>query len=340
MIDPFEVMGDRPLTMTIADAMIVTAKKIDSYEKILVSVSGGADSDIMLDMCWRLDPEKKCEYVFFDTGIEYEATKRHLTYLEEKYNIEIKRERAVLPVPLGCKKYGQPFLTKHVSEMMSRLQKHNFQWEDEPFEVLIEKYPNCKSALKWWCNEKAHSDGKQSNLNINKHKHLKEFIVANPPTFKISQKCCEGAKKKLARKIEFQGGYDLACVGIRKLEGGIRSQQYKNCFTPSRDCTTDQFRPIFWLSEDDKKVYAECFEIVNSDCYTVWGMTRTGCAGCPFGSCFEDELKIIEEHQPKLHKAVNNIFKDSYEYTRKYREFKESKKKSKKGENDNGTLDT
>lgn len=55
-------------------------------------------------------------------------------------------------------------------------------------------------------------------------------------------------------------------------------------------------------------------------------MTRTGCAGCPFGSKFEEELEIIEKYEPKLHKAINNIFKDSYEYTRQYREFKKNYK--------------
>lgn len=326
MVNPFDVMGDKPLTMAIADAMIVTAKKIDTYKKIIVSISGGADSDVMLDMCWRLDPDKKCEYVFFDTGIEYEATKKHLDYLEDRYNITIRREKAIVPVPLGCRRYGQPFLTKHVSEMMDRLQKHNFHWEDEPFDVLIKKYPRCKSALTWWCNKHINPSGKPSQMNINKHKLLKEFIIANPPQFKISQKCCEGAKKKPARQIEKLGDYDLGCVGIRKLEGGIRSQQYKTCFTPSKDCEVDHFRPIFWLSDEDKQIYDECFEIVHSDCYTVWGMIRTGCAGCPFDSGFEEELNIIQEYQPKLYKAVCNIFKDSYEYTRQYRNFKKNYK--------------
>lgn len=328
MSDVFEIIGDKPITAIIADAFIVTNNKIKKYNKILVSISGGWDSVIMLDMCWRLDTDKKCEYVFFDTGIEYEATKRHLDYLEKKYNIKIKRERAVVPVPLGCKRYGQPFLTKHVSEMMDRLQKHNFQWEDEPYEVLIEKYPNCKSALTWWCNKHENPSGKPSQMNIKKHKLLKEFIIANPPKFKISQKCCNGAKKKNAKREEKKGGYDLSCVGIRKLEGGIRTQQYKNCFTPSKDDTVDHYRPIFWFSDEDKRIYSECFGIENSDCYTVWGMTRTGCAGCPFGSGFEEEIKIVDEYQPKLGKAIKNIFKDSYEYTRAYREFKKQGKQS------------
>lgn len=323
-IDVFEAIGDKPITAIIADAMIITASKIRNHKKVLVSVSGGSDSDIMLDMCTRLDPDKKCTYVFMNTGIEYEATKRHIEHLKKKYDIEITELKATLPVPLGCKRYGVPFLTKHVSEMMSRLQAHNFQWEDESFEVLIEKYPNCKSALNWWCNTHINPSGKSSQLSISKHKYLKEFIIANPPTFKISAKCCDGAKKKPAKKMAKMDKFDLQCVGIRKLENGVRSQQYKTCFTAGD--TLDNYRPIFWFSEEDKKKYEECFDVTHSDCYGVWGMTRTGCAGCPFGSKFEEELEIIEKHEPKLHKAINNIFKDSYEYTRQYREFKKNYK--------------
>ena len=38
------------------------------YQNIAVSISGGADSDIMLDICSRLRDDLR--YVFFDTGIE------------------------------------------------------------------------------------------------------------------------------------------------------------------------------------------------------------------------------------------------------------------------------
>lgn len=68
-----------------------------------------------------------------------------------------------------------------------------------------------------------------------------------------------------------------------------------------------------------------------------YGMSRTGCCGCPCALNFESELEILKTYEPKLYKAVTNVFKDSYEYTRKYREFaqkqralkKEEKKKSK-----------
>lgn len=114
--------------------------------------------------------------------IEYQTTKEHLKYLEEKYDIEIHREKAKAPVPLGNKKYGVPFLSKNVSNMMWRLQSHGFQWEDDTFENLYKKYPNCKCALLWWTNSK----GEDSHFNIKRNTWLKEFLMKNPPQFQIS----------------------------------------------------------------------------------------------------------------------------------------------------------
>lgn len=81
----------------------------------------------MLDIVTKIDTKKRVKYVFFDTGIEYQATKDHLDYLEKRYGITIIREKASMPIPLAVKKYGQPFLSKNVSDMIYRLQKHNFE---------------------------------------------------------------------------------------------------------------------------------------------------------------------------------------------------------------------
>lgn len=46
-----------------------------AYKKIMCSISGGQDSDIILDIVYKCDINNKVEYVWFDTGLEYEATK-------------------------------------------------------------------------------------------------------------------------------------------------------------------------------------------------------------------------------------------------------------------------
>ena len=107
---------------------------LTEHDEVLISISGGSDSDVMLDLLLRVRQANdylenvRFHYVFFDTGIEYKATKEHLDYLEQKYNIKIERMRALKPVPLGCKEYGVPFLTKYASQMIERLQKVNFDF--------------------------------------------------------------------------------------------------------------------------------------------------------------------------------------------------------------------
>lgn len=313
-----DLIKNCPKNQIIGDNLIRAWSKINSpkYEKIVCSISGGSDSDDMLDIIWKCDKDSKVEYVWFDTGLEYQATKEHLKKLEEKYGIEIKPYKAIKPIPSSCKEIGEPFISKYVSEMIRRLQKHNFHWEDKSFDELYQSYPNCKIALNWWCN----NSGDKSRFNILRNKWLKEFMVNNPPDFKISNKCCDYAKKNVAHKILIENGYELNIVGVRKAEGGIRSSNYKNCFDDN-ESECDNYRPLFWYKDSDKEDYENHYNIYHSKCYTEYGLKRTGCAGCPFGRDFEFELEVIQKYEPKLYKAVNHIFGKSYEYTRQYREF-------------------
>ena len=82
--------------MLIVDSFVKANSVINNplYETILCSISGGSDSDVILDLVHRVDLNKKVRYVWFDTGLEYQATKDHLEYLEGKYNITIERESA------------------------------------------------------------------------------------------------------------------------------------------------------------------------------------------------------------------------------------------------------
>lgn len=307
-----------------ADSVINNPK----YKTILCSISGGSDSDIMLDIISRVDREKKVKYIWFDTGLEYQATKDHLKYLEQRYGVNIERERAIKPIPLTCKEYGQPFLSKFASEQISRLQNHGFKWEDKSYEELRKEYPECGSAVKWWTNQYTKDKGftNPSQFDIGRNKYLKEFLLANPPQFKISSKCCKYAKKGVGKMLNKKYGADLQIIGVRQAEGGIRATAYKNCYSIS-DSGVDNYRPVFWYSDGTKKEYENKFNITHSACYREYGFRRTGCCCCPYGGKdLEHELKVTEMYEPKLYKAVCNVFRDSYEYTREYRKFCEMMK--------------
>lgn len=326
-MDLFEIIKNAPEgCQLITDSIVITHSKLKQYDKVLCSISGGSDSDILIDLCQKFDEANKITYAFFDTGLEFQATKEHIYFLEQKYGIHIKRVRAEKSVPVCCKTYGQPFISKQVSEWIERLQRYNFKWEDKPFQILYEEYPKCKAALRWWCNDFVKPDGgKESSFNIEYNQFLKEFMVANPPPFKISNKCCYYAKKMLVSKFKVEGGFDLNIYGVRKAEGGARRVAYKSCFSSGRD-NCDEYRPIFWYVSDTKKKYERYYNVQHSKCYDEYGLKRTGCAGCPFGKNFEDELCIMQEYEPKLFIAANNIFRETYEYTRAYRKFIQDRK--------------
>lgn len=323
-----DILESTPKNKAIFESIISTKPKIENpcYKNIVCSISGGADSDIVLDLISKLDTEGKVKYIFFNTGIEYDATKKHLKYLEQRYGIKIEEIKPKIPVPLCCNKYGEPFLSKQISEWIMRLQKHGFQWEYGDFKELYKKYPKCKAALRWWCNMwPKKKNGDESAYNINYTPYLKEYMHENPPDFNISNKCCHYAKKLLAENYKRKNRIDLSITGIRKAERGARQRAYKTCFS-SNDDGVDEYRPIFWYKKTDIDAYKTHYHIQNSDCYTEYGLDRTGCACCPYGANFEKELEAARIHEPNLFKAANNIFRNSYEYTRKYYEFRRSRK--------------
>lgn len=324
MIDTKRVIAESPDNFVIQNALVRCAEIIDRHNKIMCSVSGGADSDVMMDMIIRCGGKEKTTFVFFDTGLEYTATKEHLKYLEEKYGIDIVICKACKSIPASCRDYGVPFWGKFASNMIYRLQSHGFKWEDEQFETLMQKYPNCKTALSWWCGI---TKGNTTQYSITRAPFLKEYIIQNPPTFLISDKCCQYAKKQPAHHFAKEGEFDLVCIGVRQSEGGVRAGVFKNCFSETTNGDADQFRPIFWLRDSDKEAYCSHYGIKHSRCYSEYGLKRTGCFGCPFGKSFEHELDAIYKYEPRLYKAAETIFGESYDYTRGYLEFRSKMKK-------------
>ena len=285
---------------------------------ILVSISGGADSDIVMDLVERFKGDADIKYVWFDTGLEYEATKRHLPYLEERYGVEIEQMKAVVPIPKACKEHGAPFLSKEDSQCIAQLQRHGFNWAEDTYDELLIRFPGAASGLKWWCGIKGKS--------ILRHAYLKEFMIENPPKFLISGYCCEGAKKLPAVHAIKKYSAVLDITGVRQCENGQRATANKSCFSPASNDHISRYRPIFFFTDDDKRDYGTEHGIIHSDRYAKYGMKRTGCAGCPFGSDFEITLKTIQQYEPQLYKAANAIFGASYDYTRKYREYKARRK--------------
>lgn len=329
----------------------IIAKRLREHPNAICSYSGGSDSDIMIDVIERtrevfdLPP---VDYVFFNTGLEMKATKDHVKATEEKYHIEITEHRPEVNIVNAVRRYGVPFVSKIMSAGLSEWQKKEIplsiadeyeQAEDKAAkrQELKERYPNCESVINFLCCCNSAGEPRPNiQLVINSSKYMRDFINEYPPDFKISAKCCDYCKKQVAHKV--QKDYDMIITGERRDEGGMRSVPRKDntalCFT---ETASGQYRlrPLYYVSDKDKEWYRDRYHIRYSDAYEVYGLTRTGCCGCPISYKAVDDLELIRPYEPNVVKAAWNIFGKSYEYRKKYNEYKKMRMEEDKEKQEN-----
>ena len=326
----------------------IVARHLKQHPNAICSYSGGADSDILIDVIERarnifgLPPVK---YVFFNTGLEMKATKDHVKATAEKYGVEIETVRPKTNIVMASRKYGIPFVSKIMSAGLSEWQKKDVplsvaqeydQAEDKEAkrQELRERYPKCESVLNFLCCCNSKGEPRPNiQLVINSSKYMRDFIGEYPPDFKISADCCTYCKKNVAHQI--QKGYDMVITGERRDEGGMRSVPRKDntslCFT---ETSSGQYRlrPLYYVSDADKAWYKAYYGLRYSDAYEVYGLTRTGCCGCPISYKAIADLELIRPYEPNLVKAAWNIFGESYEYRQKYNAYKAERMAREKAE--------
>ena len=316
----------------------IIAKHLKQHPNAICSYSGGADSDIMIDLIERtrklfdLPPIK---YVFFNTGLEMKATKDHVKTTAEKYGVEIEEVRPKINIVQATRKYGIPFVSKIMSSGLSEWQKKGVplsiadeyaKSEDKPAKrkELKARYPGCESLINFICCCNAAGEPRPNiQLVINSSKFMLDFIKTNPPDFRISAKCCDYCKKQIAHRV--QKGYEMIITGERRDEGGMRSVPRKDntalCFGETANGQY-RLRPLYYVSDADKVWYKQYYGIRYSDAYEVYGLTRTGCCGCPISYKATDDLAKIAPYEPNVVKAAYNIFGKSYEYRHRYNDYK------------------
>lgn len=324
----------------------IIAKRLREHPKAICSYSGGADSDILIDIIERtrsvfsLPPVR---YVFFNTGLEMKATKDHVKATAEKYGVEIDEARPKVNIVNATRKYGLPFVSKIMSAGLEGWQKKNIPLSiAEEYEKaddktakrkeLKERYPGCETTINFLCCCNSAGEPRPDiQLVINSSKYMRDFIGEHSPDFRISAQCCDYCKKQVAHSV--QKDYEMVITGERRDEGGMRSVPRKDntalCFT---ETSSGQYRlrPLYYVSDGDKAWYKEYYGIKYSDAYEVYGLTRTGCCGCPISYKATDDLELIRPYEPNVAKAAWNIFGKSYEYRKKYNAYKKSRMEQEK----------
>lgn len=329
----------------------IIGKRLKEHPNAICSYSGGSDSDIMIDMieqARKLFDLPPIKYVFFNTGLEMKATKDHVKEVAQKYGVEIEEIRPKVNIVRATRLHGVPFVSKIMSAGLNEWQKKNIPLtiadeyanaDDKAAkrQELRERYPHCESVINFLCCCNAAGEPRPNiQLVINSSKYMIDFIKETPPDFQISAKCCDYCKKQIAHKV--QKDYEMIITGERRDEGGMRSVPRKDntalCFG---ETASGQFRlrPLYYVSDADKAWYKEYYGVRYSDAYEVYGLTRTGCCGCPISYKAIDDLEKIRPYEPNVVKAAWNIFGKSYEYRRKYNEYK-AKRMGKKTRTEKG----
>ncbi|MCL2775043.1 MAG: phosphoadenosine phosphosulfate reductase family protein [Oscillospiraceae bacterium] len=316
----------------------IIAKRLRQYPNAICSYSGGSDSDIMLHLIetvrktFNLPPVSYC---FFNTGLEMEATKRHISDAEKKYGVYIDIYRPKKNIVQAVREYGQPFVSKIMSAGLEGVQKKNIplsiaqEYRDAEDKTakraeFRERYPKCEATINFLCGCNSKGEPRPDiQLVINSSKYMLDFIMENPIPFKVSNKCCDCCKKQVAHNA--QKPYDMIITGERRDEGGMRSVPRKDntsmCFTETSDGKF-RLRPLYYVSDADKQWYKNYYGLKYSDAYEVYGLKRTGCCGCSISSSAVADLELIREYELNLVKAAWNVFGDSYRYRQKYNEYK------------------
>ena len=324
----------------------IIARRLREHPKAICSYSGGSDSDILLDVLEttrKIFNLKPIKYVFFNTGLEMKAIKDHVADVAEKYGVEIETVRPKKNIVMATREYGIPFVSKIMSAGLEGWQKKNVPLSivDEyngaadkaaKRAELKERYPGCEQVINFLCCCNSAGEPRPNiQLVINSSKYMRDFIAEYPPQFQISAKCCDWCKKQVAHSV--QKDYDMVITGERRDEGGMRSVPRKDnttmCFTETGEGKF-RLRPLYYVSDADKEWYRETYGIQYSDAYTVYGLKRTGCCGCPISYRAVSDLELIGKYEPNVVKAAWNIFGPSYEYRAKYVEYKAKRMKEEK----------
>lgn len=339
--------ADFPAPQKFEAIKAIIARRLHDHPNAICSYSGGSDSDILLHLLQQvislfgLNP---ISYVFFNTGLEMSATRRHVREMADAYGVKIDEVRPKKNVVLATREHGVPFLSKLVSAGIEEIQKknvplsiHDEYWAADDKAAkraeLRERFPKCESAINFVCCCNSQGEPRpNAQISISSSAYLLDFLRDNPPDFKISCRCCDYCKKQIAHRV--QRPFDMVITGERRAEGGMRSVPRKDntslCFAETADGKF-RMRPLYYVTDADKQWYKDFYGIRYSDAYEVYGLKRTGCCGCSISARAASDLEIIRPYEPNLVKAAWAVFGDSYRYRAAYEAYK-AERRSKRGE--------
>lgn len=242
--------------------------------KYYLSYSGGKDSHFLLWFIKEYLHDDQIEIVSVNTYMEHQEIFERM----KKYSDVI-----LLPKmkPFEIKeKYGSPCFSKAQDDVI----------------YYIQKGSKSESRLRRFYA----TDNSMHNVS----KKARQYVLSSN-AHKISPLCCKYLKKLPFKEYEKFSG-KKAILGVRGKESLQRSSQYKTCLTKA-----GKFTPLHDL---DDELLDKIYKKYNIEIPKIYDyVSRTGCAGCPYGS-WKGETKIELDLLPdRRREFVVKYFKESYD---------------------------
>lgn len=254
-------------------------KQYDLGNNAYISFSGGKDSTVLHYLIDLALPNNKIPRLFINTGIEYNDVVKFVKELAKKDN-RIIILNSGLNIKQMLEESGYPFKSKQHSHNVAIYQRN----KNKPYLKTIRKYLNIEeSKMKLKCPKKL------------KYQFTPSFEL------KCSDLCCENLKKKPARKWAKENKKTICLTGMRKGEGGQRSNI--NCIITDKKNNLKRFHPLLVVPKNWENEFTSKFNIKVCELYySPYNFDRTGCKGCPLEVLirgFIDSNKLNDDHDFK-----------------------------------------
>lgn len=301
--DELKALQELPLKDKVS---LTKLRIIEFYEhfagNVYIAFSGGKDSTVLLNLVREIYPEVKA--VYYDTGLEFPEIKKHVKSFDDVDILHPEKSfRQVID------EYGWIFPSKEASRKVYYARQGS-QWAINTLKGISSKgEPSkyCQRFVKWG------------------------GLVDAP--FKISDRCCEFMKKKIANKYVADTG-KFPIMATMATESMLRRNGWLTTGCNAFDGKPPHGKPMsFWTEQDVLQyikensipiasVYGDIVEKNGRLCTT--GESRTGCIFCLIGCHLEkgDRRRFVRlaRTHPQIYKyCMENLgMKEILDYIQEY----------------------
>jgi 3'-phosphoadenosine 5'-phosphosulfate sulfotransferase (PAPS reductase)/FAD synthetase len=308
----------RRQSLSLPEKIELSNKAIKDYYEFLngrvyISISGGKDSTVLLDLVRHLYPNVKA--MFLDTGLEHPENR---DFIKSLHNVDwVKPKKNFVQV---IDEEGYPIPTKAQAQHILEAQTTNSNYlrrvrlkgkpiglekDWKKFHILhpkIKREEHYQLYIAEHPNEPYYFKGRISEC----WRFLAVPDENGKYPFNVSNKCCDILKKNPAKEYNKKTRL-FPITGEMAVDSVHRKDEYLKHGCNALSSGKIKSTPLGFWTEKDIWEYIHRFNLSYSDAYKH-GLERTGCMFCLFGIAEEkvSRFTIMKQYHPQLYDYCMN----------------------------------